>query len=203
MAVELAAAPDRRSLRSPTAGERPKSLESPTVMDPEIREANESELLAIEDLLVEAYSDFAPGLGTAAWARMRSSLQAAPREVGFDRWLVVPGATSLQGAVAYFPPGRGSAELFEPAWASVRLLGVRSSARRLGIGKALTLACIERANRDGARHIGLHTSELMTGAQALYEALGFRRFREIDRRFGVRYWVYARELEGVASSPAV
>lgn len=168
----------------------------------DIRNADKSELAAIGDVLIEAYEEFAAGL-EGAWDQMRSSLRAAPGSVGADRWLVAPDGGLLDGVVAYFPPGQGDAELFEPAWASIRLLGVRPKARHLGIGKALALACIERATADGARHIGLHTSELMIAAQALYESLGFRRTHEIDRRFGVRYWVYARELEGVANSPAV
>lgn len=168
----------------------------------DIRKPVESELVGIGDVLIEAYEDFAADLGST-WDQMRSSLREAPEKVGANRWLVVPHVGLLDGVVAYFPPGQSDAELFEPAWASIRLLGVRHKARRLGIGKALTLVCLERAKADGARHIGLHTSELMIAAQALYESLGFRRAHEIDRRFGVRYWVYARELEGAATSPAV
>jgi hypothetical protein len=48
--------------------------------------------------------------------------------------------------------------------------------------------------------IGLFTSELMTGAQQLYESLGFRRERELPPRLGLRYWRYKLDLSALHQS---
>jgi ribosomal protein S18 acetylase RimI-like enzyme len=59
--------------------------------------------------------------------------------------------------------------------ASIRMLAVTPKRKREGIGRALSLACIERARADGKRAVVLHADEIMLASRALYEKLGFRR----------------------------
>ena len=54
-----------------------------------------------------------------------------------------------------------------------RALGVDPATRGQGVGRALTIACIERARADGAAGIALNTLSFMPAATALYEGLGF------------------------------
>lgn len=63
-------------------------------------------------------------------------------------------------------------------YASVRALAVSPQARGQGVGRALTVACIERARTEGANGIGLNTTSLMPVAQAMYERMGFRQLPE-------------------------
>ena len=56
----------------------------------------------------------------------------------------------------------------------LRALGVDPATRGRGVGRALTIACIERARADGAAGIALNTLSFMPAATALYEGLGFR-----------------------------
>jgi ribosomal protein S18 acetylase RimI-like enzyme len=101
----------------------------------------------------------------------------------------------VAGAVAYVPPfGEPRAEFFEPEWPLIRMLVVKPAARGLGIGRALTEACLERARRDGATAIALHTSPAMAVALDMYLRLGFRLEKEVPERFGVPYGVYLMEL---------
>jgi len=64
--------------------------------------------------------------------------------------------------------------------ASIRMLAVARGAQGSGVGKALVLACIARANEDGKAALVLHTTPWMTTAHRLYEGLGFLRDPERD-----------------------
>lgn len=101
----------------------------------------------------------------------------------------------LVGAVAYVPPHKPRAEFFEPDWAVIRMLVVAPKARGQGIGKALTQECIERAKRDGAKTIALHTSEVMQTALAMYLKMGFEYKKEAPNIFGVEYGIYTLQYK--------
>ena len=45
--------------------------------------------------------------------------------------------------------------------------------RQRGVGRQLLTACLERAARDGARHLWLETQDINCDAIAFYERLGF------------------------------
>ena len=68
--------------------------------------------------------------------------------------------------------------------AGVRLLAVDGAFRGQGAGKALTVFCIERARALGKARVVLHTTRAMQTAWAMYEALGFVRFPDIDFQQG-------------------
>ena len=82
------------------------------------------------------------------------------------------------GTVTYYSP-RGDAAADDWWWwpkdfAYLRALGVDPATRGGGVGRALTIACIERARAEGAAGIALNTLAIMDTATALYEGLGFR-----------------------------
>lgn len=109
--------------------------------------------------------------------------------------LVAEEGGRIAGAVAYCPPfSEPRAGFFEPHWPLIRMLVVAPEARGRGIGRSLTTACIERARRDRAAAIALHTSPAMEVALSLYLRLGFRLERRVPDRFGVPYAVYLLDL---------
>jgi GNAT superfamily N-acetyltransferase len=69
-------------------------------------------------------------------------------------------------------------------WPELRLLAVAPSARGQGIGAALVVECVRRAERAGACALGLHTSASMRAAICIYERMGFERVPEYD--FGTK-----------------
>jgi ribosomal protein S18 acetylase RimI-like enzyme len=100
----------------------------------------------------------------------------------------------IVGAVAYMGPGAPKADIFHPAWPVIRMLVVDPAERGHGVGRMLTDECIQRARRDGAREIALHTSRIMRVALALYLRSGFVMVRQCPPIFGVPYRIYLKHL---------
>jgi len=55
----------------------------------------------------------------------------------------------------------------------IKRVFVRRKARRLGAGKALMTALMDRAKREGATEMLLDSSKTLSEATSLYEKLGF------------------------------
>jgi ribosomal protein S18 acetylase RimI-like enzyme len=92
------------------------------------------------------------------------------------------------GCVTYVPgPDNPWAEHLRGGEASIRMLAVDPAAQGRGVGSALVAACLDRARADGRRAVFLHSLPVMTGAQRLYDAFGFRRVPERD-------WVFPEFL---------
>ena len=159
-----------------------------------IEEATAADLLALAELNVAAYHEFAKTLGPPAWRAMEKNLRGVARLTGWARFLVVRSGGRLAGSVGYCPPGKSDAAVFEPEWASIVLLAVSPQHRRRGVARDLVRECIRWARDDGAPAVGLFTSDIMTGARELYRGLGFHEDRELPPRYGVRYWRLRLEL---------
>ena len=103
----------------------------------------------------------------------------------------------ILGGVVYFSDmrqyGSGGSATKEKNASGMRLLAVRKDARGAGIGKALTVACIDLARKSGNDQMILHTTESMQVAWGMYQKLGFKRSRDLDfmqgelQVFGFRY----------------
>jgi ribosomal protein S18 acetylase RimI-like enzyme len=159
-----------------------------------IREAREDDLPAIAAVAKAAYGEFAPRLAQRDWPRLVNSLDPEAYRRAGATLLVAELDGRLSGSVVYCAPGRSDPAVYPADWASIRALAVDPSARSAGIGRALTQACIEHARNDKAGVIGLHTSEAMAVARALYERMGFVVVRELPPRFGLRYWLFRKDL---------
>lgn len=96
--------------------------------------------------------------------------------------------------VAYFVPSGNPTDLFESSWSYLRMVGVHPDYQGNGIGRKLTLLCIEFARQSNEKIIALHTSEFMDAARSIYEKIGFKRIKELKPIFGKRYWLYQMKL---------
>lgn len=166
-----------------------------------IRPATPRELPDLTRLVVDAYSEFSTRLSVGNWATMQDNLRRTIMSPGGGLPLVTEMGGAVGGFVMYYPPGRSDGVLFPREWASIRLLGVSQAMRGRGLGTDLMKECLRRAEADGAATFGLHTSELMDTARAMYERMGFAVVRELEPRVGVRYWLFKLDLPTSASEP--
>jgi ribosomal protein S18 acetylase RimI-like enzyme len=159
-----------------------------------IREAFPEEFNDIALLAIEAYREYSQVLTPENWSLMQTNLTKLSAVARVGTLLVAVQDQTLVGTVIYHPPGVSDRQVFQPDWASLRMLAVAPQYRSEGIGKRLSMACIERAKQDNAKIIGLHTSELMVAARNMYQRLGFQQDIELPPHFNLRYWRYILRL---------
>lgn len=85
-------------------------------------------------------------------------------------------------------------DIFEAEWAYIRMLGVSPDHREKGIATKLTQMCITFAKENNEKTLALHTSEFMDAARHIYEKLGFKKYRQIEPRYGKKYWLYLLDI---------
>jgi ribosomal protein S18 acetylase RimI-like enzyme len=127
-------------------------------------------------LTVAAYEVVQPGLGGYA-----DSLRDVADRAQRSTVLVAVDESDLLGGVTYVSgPDDPYAEGLEEGQVGIRMLAVADAVQGRGVGRALTVACIERGRAAGARAVALHSTSTMTVAHELYSSLGFARRPEHD-----------------------
>lgn len=163
-----------------------------------------NENIVIRDF-VDRDSEAVNGVAVAAWAQYSSQFVEWDRLAAFlgslsglasqADLMVAECAGTVVGVVGYMSPFRPREAIFPGDWAIVRMLSVAPNMRGRGIGRMLTEACIERARRDRAPILALHTSPVMKSALNLYLRIGFTLKEHIPHRFGVPYAVYVLHMD--------
>ena len=153
-----------------------------TVSHVVIRDARPNDRDEVRALTLEAYAEYATIMTPGSWVGLERAVHAALDSKERMHRVVVEHDGRVVGSVLLYPP---SADAYGGAghrvpWPELRLLAVSADARGLGVGRLLVEECIQRARTDGARAIGLHTSQSMGGAMRLYARAGFERFPEFD-----------------------
>ena len=154
---------------------------------PEIREMRPEESGALGQLLVAVYAGLdgfpTPDEQPAYYAMLANIGQFSERP-GARVLVAVSADGQVMGGVVYFGDmaqyGSGGTATAVGNASGIRLLGVDARFRGLGIGRALTSACIRRAKERGHAAVILHTTEAMRIAWGLYERLGFERSPDLD-----------------------
>lgn len=136
-----------------------------------IRAARPNEYEAVGELVVGAYR----ALGDAGDEFYEQRLRDVASRSADSEVLVAEVNGRIFGTVTFVGGPGALAEVDDPDAATIRMLGVTLEARGRGIGDALVRACIDRAHAAGSHRVRLDTRTSMTGAQRLYERLGFRR----------------------------
>lgn len=146
----------------------------------------------LNQVAVEAFSQFEHHYSD--WQSLITAVSKMANLADSANLFVAEDNGKIVGGVALVPPNDNPNSHFDKTWAAIRMLVVSPEARGKGIGKALTQACIESAKQSNVKTIGLHTSPIMEIALAMYQRMGFEKFKEIDPIFGVEYGVYKLEL---------
>jgi ribosomal protein S18 acetylase RimI-like enzyme len=164
------------------------------------RIAHPNEYSAIGDMMVHAYSNLEGFLKPSEHPGYYSLLQ----NIGdllikpeTEIIVAVSGNKKMAGAVVYFGDmkqyGSGGTATSEENSAGFRFLAVADEDRGRGVGKLLTIECINKAKRSGRKQVIIHTTMAMLPAWKMYERIGFKRSEDLDfkqgdlRVFGFRY----------------
>ena len=94
--------------------------------------------------------------------------------------LAATAGDRLLATATYATSGNRYAELARPGEAEMRMLAVAAEARGRGVGRTVTVACLERARGEGCTRFVLSSGPRMTAAHRMYEGMGFVRSPERD-----------------------
>jgi len=141
----------------------------------EIRKATERDSRAIAALWTEAYVTL--GVGGRVDPYTEDDFADSSRH---GHVFVVDGEAGVLGVVVLFAPGARGRVVGGPGEAELSRLAVAASARRNGIGRALTAFCEEQARAAGWSAIVLWSRPGQEEAHRLYESLGYRRVPRRD-----------------------
>ncbi len=145
-----------------------------------IRPVRPEEYVALGELTVAAYHSLAIDMSQQL-IYDEELRDVATRATTSCVLVAVTPAGELLGGVTYVSgPDDPYSEELEDGEAGIRMLAVDPARHGQGTGRALTLACVERARTVGRRRVVLHTSDSMPAAKHLYESIGFERDATID-----------------------
>ncbi|MGV0028547.1 GNAT family N-acetyltransferase [Phormidesmis priestleyi] len=119
-----------------------------------VRDALAQEFNDIASLNVEAYREYSHALTSDNWEIMQTNLLRVAEVAKQGQLMVAQSDQELVGSVIYCPPGTSDSRLFQPEWASLRMLAVLPQYRGQRIGQQLSMECIHRAKQDKAEVVG-------------------------------------------------
>jgi GNAT superfamily N-acetyltransferase len=171
-------------------------------MEITIRTAGSDAVAGARSILAAAYAEYESSFPPENWVRYFADILDLEGRASASQLLIAEGNGEMVGCVSYFPPGSKTSypsdafsEHWPDDWAAFRLLAVAPSARGQGVGRRLTEVCIEKAREQGAPTLGLHTTQPMKVARAMYERLGFERAPKYDFHPSPQIAVEAYQLD--------
>jgi ribosomal protein S18 acetylase RimI-like enzyme len=145
----------------------------------EIRQARPEEYAEIGEITAGAYREFVRSEGD--WEDYLGHIADVEGRADRTTILVAVEGDRIVGSATLELVDRVEPEddpTLHPEEAHIRMVGVDPGLRRRGIARALLEECFERARLEGKTFVTLHTTERMTAAQRMYEAMGFRRLED-------------------------
>jgi ribosomal protein S18 acetylase RimI-like enzyme len=143
-----------------------------------LRDGRPDELEQVAKLLVAAYQEYKDFMPGERWDWYRNDMIDIRSRMADSELIVAEVRNKIAGTVTLYP--KGSNNGWPAGWAGIRLLAVHPDHRGRGIGRELMEECIRRCQEQATKTIGLHTTELMKVARAMYERIGFERIPEFD-----------------------
>ncbi|MEI6022171.1 MAG: GNAT family N-acetyltransferase [Bacteroidota bacterium] len=160
------------------------------------REANEADLEQLKQLGFIAFSKHFEQLSEQGRNALETALNDESRYVHLLKHAKCFASTFEDSIIgmAFIIRSGNAFDVFEKDWSVIRMVSVHPQHSGKGIARTLTQHCIQYAKQMNEKTIALHTSEMMPNARHLYESMGFKIKKEIDPRFGKRYWLYVLEI---------
>jgi ribosomal protein S18 acetylase RimI-like enzyme len=142
---------------------------------------------ALGNLMVKVYSaldGFPKPSAQPEYYKMLRNISQLSKQDHTQVFVATDSNNKVLAGVVYFSDmsmyGSGGTATLEKHASGIRLLGVDPNLRRSGIGKALTIHCINLAIQAKHKHVILHTTSAMQGALTLYKKLGFIESPDLD-----------------------
>ncbi len=152
-----------------------------------IRDAKPAEFEAIGQLMVQVYAQlegFPKPEEQPAYYERLANIGLMTEKPGARLLAAVSANGVVGGAVVYLGDmehyGSGGIATQQKDAAGFRLLAVDPETRGLGLGKRLSMACIELARTEGKQQMIIHTTNAMKPAWIMYERIGFSRSEDLD-----------------------
>ena len=159
------------------------------------RQATAGDAVSLQNLAANTWRQFESVIGADSWTFLSAALDKVNYAALIDSayGVLVEDAGRIVG-MAFLVPSGNPTDIFSADWCYVRMVTVDAAYNGQGIGRRLMELCVARAKTDHEKVIALHTSEFMNAARRIYESIGFRIERELEPRFGKRYWLYTMNL---------
>jgi len=160
------------------------------------RLATVEDLPAIKQLAIRSWSVYQQELLPDNWTRLYHILS---NETTYADLLIIADCIVCEtggqlAGMAFLVPNGNPTDIYNETWSYIRFLSVAPEYSGKGIARSLTNECIKLAKDNGETIIALHTSEMMHAARHIYESLGFVIEKELEPRFGKRYWLYVKDI---------
>jgi GNAT superfamily N-acetyltransferase len=152
-----------------------------------VRHASPHEFSEVGKLMVQVYSrleGFPNETEQPNYYKMLANVGELTRKPNTELLVAVSTDGQIAGGVVYFsdmqPYGSGGTATQEKNASGFRLLAVAPLYQGQGIGKLLTLACIQKAKDLNHPQVIIHSTKAMQTAWTMYEKLGFKRSEDLD-----------------------
>jgi ribosomal protein S18 acetylase RimI-like enzyme len=158
-----------------------------------IRKGNIHDLNAVMHLGQDAWKQFEYVLTIENWKKLSSSLSNENLYKDLLQNSISFVSENDKGDIigmSFLVASGNPTEIYNEEQCYIRFVTVSEKYKGLKIGQKLTEECIDYAKNSGEKKIALHTSEFMEKARYIYEKLGFKIIKEIEPRYGKKYWFY-------------
>lgn len=152
-----------------------------------VRNATENEFSEIGKLMIRVYSQlegFPKESEQPDYYKMLANIGELTKKPNTEILVAISKENKIAGAVVYFSDmssyGSGGTATQEKQASGFRLLAVDYESKGRGVGKLLTLKCIEKAREIDQKQVIIHSTKFMQVAWGMYESLGFERSKDLD-----------------------
>jgi ribosomal protein S18 acetylase RimI-like enzyme len=162
-----------------------------------IRNGNIQDLTSIKQLAQNTWKQFENALTNENWEKLSNSLSNENLYKDLllnSKSFVCENETGQIIGMSFLVASGNPTEIYNNEQCYIRFVTVSEKYKGLKIAQKLTEECIEFAKKSGEKKITLHTSEFMDKARHIYEKFGFKIIKEIELRYGKKYWLYEKSL---------
>lgn len=162
-----------------------------------IRKGNIGDLISVKQLGQNTWKQFKEELSIEYWNELSKTISNEKLYKDLlenSTSFVCENETGEIIGMSFLVASGNPTEIYNSEQCYIRFVTVSEKYKGLKIGQKLTEECIDFARKNGEKKIALHTSEFMDKARYIYGKLGFKIIKEIEPRFGKKYWLYEMNL---------